>query len=138
MSVLRATPEFVATPSLNEIRNAENNKPVRTVQTASQIARKQEEIRKNAIIAERQQREAEKIRIKEEMKTERLRRQNELKQEQERILALRAEEKAEMQRLKEMREAEKLANQEAKRLGVTPEIVVQTSLAEHLAVSNFN
>ena len=31
-----------------------------------------------------------------------------------------------------------LINQEAKRLGVTPQTIVQTSLAEHLAVSNFN
>ncbi len=31
-----------------------------------------------------------------------------------------------------------LINQEAKRLGVTPQAIVQTSLAEHLAVSNFN
>ena len=31
-----------------------------------------------------------------------------------------------------------LINQEAKRLGVTPQTVVQTSLAEHLAVSHSN
>jgi hypothetical protein len=31
-----------------------------------------------------------------------------------------------------------LVNQEAKRLGVTPQAVVQNSLAEHLAVSNFS
>jgi hypothetical protein len=31
-----------------------------------------------------------------------------------------------------------LINQEAKRLGVTPQAVVQNSVAEHLAVSNFN
>jgi len=31
-----------------------------------------------------------------------------------------------------------LINQEAKRLGVTPQAVVQKSLAEHLAVSNFS
>jgi len=31
-----------------------------------------------------------------------------------------------------------LINQEAKRLGVTPQAIVQTFLAEHLAVSNFN
>ena len=31
-----------------------------------------------------------------------------------------------------------LINQEAKRLGVTPQIVVQTSLTKHLAVSNSN
>jgi hypothetical protein len=31
-----------------------------------------------------------------------------------------------------------LVNQEAKRLGVTPQVVVQNSVAEHLAVSNFS